>query len=147
MSEDVPPYGVTAASSSARSDSGYYAPYAEFSKALRTWFLAYGVGAPVFLLSHDSIADKLVIAKVMGPVASLFAFGVAVQIVLVLAYKLAMWQLYVGELDPSHISTKAHRRAEWISNAWFLDVIGDFGTLGVFSYATWLLWTNLGVAT
>lgn len=31
-------------------DSGFYEPYAYFSKTVRAWFIAFGVGVPVLFL-------------------------------------------------------------------------------------------------
>ncbi len=37
----------------------YLEAYAEHSKVIRTWFVAYGIGAPVLLLTNEALARTL----------------------------------------------------------------------------------------
>lgn len=36
----------------------YFQAYAEYSKVLRTWLVAYGIGAPVLLLTNEPLAKS-----------------------------------------------------------------------------------------
>ena len=121
---------------SPRDESGFFGPYSEFAKALRTWFIAYGIGAPAFVLSNDSISKRVLAAGCAREIAYLFLSGVALQIFEALLYKAAMWQLYAGELDPSHTHTRRYKAAEFVSNSFALEVLIDIATLALFAIAT-----------
>ncbi len=41
---------------------GYYKVYEEYSKTLRTWFVAYGIGAPVLVLNNDELRRAVVVS-------------------------------------------------------------------------------------
>ncbi|MDE2196498.1 MAG: hypothetical protein KGJ56_04865, partial [Gammaproteobacteria bacterium] len=62
-------------------DSGFYEPYIQYSRTLRTWLVAYGVGGPVLLVSQDLVARAIIKAGTGKWVAWLFLTGVAVQII------------------------------------------------------------------
>jgi len=37
----------------------YFKAYEEYSKVLRTWFVAYGIGGPVLLLTNETLAKAI----------------------------------------------------------------------------------------
>jgi hypothetical protein len=41
----------------AKEEKGYYEPYTYFARILRTWFVAYGIGVPAFLMTSKSAED------------------------------------------------------------------------------------------
>jgi hypothetical protein len=123
-------------SSKSRDDSGFFAPYSDFAKALRTWFIAYGIGAPAFVLSNESVSKRVLASGCAREIAYLFLAGVTLQIIETLLYKAAMWQLYAGELDPHHKRTRRHSAAEFVSNSFALELSIDLGTLALFATAT-----------
>ena len=51
----------------------YFKPYEEYSKVLRTWFVAFGIGAPVLLLTNERIAEAIKASGEARGVVSLFA--------------------------------------------------------------------------
>ncbi len=69
----------------------YYKAYEEHSKVLRTWLVAYGIGAPVLFLTNETLAAKLAGSAVAGRVAALFLVGVAAQVLLAAFNKTVMW--------------------------------------------------------
>ena len=50
----------------------YYKVYEEYAKNLRTWFVAYGVGAPVLFVSNKDIAEKLASSHAAPSIAAFF---------------------------------------------------------------------------
>lgn len=119
-----------------RDDSGFFGPYSEFAKSLRTWFIAYGVGAPAFILSNESISKRVLLSGCSRYIAYLFLGGVALQIFQALLYKSAMWQLYSGEIDPSHKQRWSYRASDFISDSFMLELLFDVGTLLAITAAT-----------
>ena len=51
-------------------------------------------------------------------------------------YKVAMWYLYMGELDPKFLGTLRYRASSRVSLALWLEVLFDVGTIGLFTWAT-----------
>ena len=119
-----------------KDETGYATSYVEFAKTLRTWFVAYGIGAPVLVLSQDSLRAKLGMNSTARMLAVEFLGGVALQIIAALTYKIAMWYLYIGELDSGFRTTHRYRWSDRISVALWLELLFDFGTLSLFGWAT-----------
>ena len=119
-------------------DTGFFGPYAEYAKVLRTWFVAYGVGALALLLSNSEIRKAALSADVLQPIARLVMLGTGIQVVAALLYKHAMWHLYCGDLEVGHKQTRWYKMSDWISESHLLELAADVGTIGCFSWATWL---------
>lgn len=117
-------------------EGGYYEAYVGFARELRVWFLAYGIGGPVVFLSHETALARLLSSGAGQAVAYAFLAGVAVQVVLALLYKSAMWYLYMGELDGEIKSSGLYRMANAISASYWLELLGDLVTLVLFAGAT-----------
>lgn len=122
-----------------RQETGFYSAYAEFAKNLRVWFLAYGIGATAIFVTNEGAGKRLLSSAVAEPVIYLFLGGVAVQILLALLYKSAMWHLYMGELDPEHQKTWWHEKSERLSDSYAIELTCDIATIGCFGGATFLL--------
>jgi hypothetical protein len=120
----------------AKSESGFFQPYSEFAKNLRTWFLAYGIGAPALLISNQNAWTALKQSGGLKLVATLFLIGVAFQIAQALLYKHAMWHLYYAELEPSHKKTWLFAISDKLSYSHVFEIATDVGTVLVFSAAT-----------
>jgi hypothetical protein len=131
-----------------KEDPEYYGPYAEYSKTLRAWFVAYGIGGPVVLLSSDKAWDSLVKSGCGRYVGFLFISGGIIQILSALLNKHSMWLLYLEEDEAKErrkkslpdISTTERRPtyklAEWYSKQTWVDVLLDIYTLLLFGWAT-----------
>ena len=110
--------------------------YEEYSKTLRTWFVAYGIGAPVLFLTNDSLAGKLLMSKSASLIAGLFLGGVAAQVFLAALNKTVMWACYYGAVTPSYQSKGRYRFAGWISEQYAIDFLLDLATVALFVIAT-----------
>jgi hypothetical protein len=123
----------------ARDDSGFYEPYAEFAKSVRTWFIAFGVGAPVLFLINKDAGERLLNSGSGEFVAYAFLFGVAVQVLAAILYKTAMWYLYMGELDPEEKNRWLYKASQWLSDQYWIEFALDAITFGAFAWATLLV--------
>ena len=70
--------------------------YAEYSKTLRTWLVAYGIGAPVLFLTNETLARTFVKSPQARIVAFSFLMGVLLQVFLALLNKNVMWVCYAA---------------------------------------------------
>jgi hypothetical protein len=117
-------------------ETGFGTAYVEFARTLRTWFVAYGVGAPVLVLSQDTLATKVAAAGSGRAIAVAFLLGAALQILQAILYKIAMWYLYMAQLYPERRDSPAVKRSEAIAEALWLELAFDGLTLLAFGWAT-----------
>lgn len=68
--------------------------YAEYNKALRTWFVAFGVGGPVILLTNKDVFTTVKDSGQGYSIAILFMSGAALQIIIALINKYSNWYNY-----------------------------------------------------
>jgi hypothetical protein len=122
----------------AATETGYWQPYAEFAKTLRTWFVGYGVGAPALVLTQQEVRRRLVDSGWMHPLGWLFLSGVFLQVILAFVYKTAMWQLYMGETDESRRDGRWYRWASEISEWAWPEFTVDLLTIALFIVATFI---------
>jgi len=126
-----------------REETGYYQAYAEFAKTLRTWFIAYGIGAPALVLSNKDLWNLVKGSGSLTWIAVLFLLGVTFQVIEAFIYKTAMWHLYVGESDEEHMKTWWYRMADRVSESYQLELFFDIGAFVFFAIATIVLVTTL----
>jgi hypothetical protein len=118
------------------SDTGFYEPYSYFSKTVRAWLIAFGVGVPVLFLSNRDVFASLRLASQLRPVLTMFLVGVGLQVLIGLIYRSAMWYLYVGELGNLAKTTRRYRVADVISDAHWPELGVDLATLALFVTAS-----------
>src|SRR2546430_1820740 len=95
---------------------GFYEAYAGFARNVRTWFIAYGIGAPVLFVSNPEVWKKISAAGDGQAIAYLFLAGVVVQIVEAMIYKTSMWYLYVSELEHhENVTGWRYKFSDWVS--------------------------------
>ena len=133
---------------------GHFANYAEYSKTLRSWLVAYGIGAPVLLLLSKDAPAKVAQSEHIKLIVTLFLFGVALQIALALLNKWAAWNMYKGAYsehlarrsDPAcdnHHLSGSYKFWGFINRQSWVDMLVDVGALLAFSAASWLVLTAL----
>lgn len=115
----------------------YFKAYGEYSKVLRTWFVAYGIGAPVLFLTNDALAEALRTSREGRFVAGFFLAGVLLQVVLAILNKFSMWGIYYGEFKDPFKGTRWYRIAHWFSERFSIDAVLDVLTFLAFAIATW----------
>ncbi len=117
-------------------EKGFYEAYAGFARNVRTWFIAYGIGAPVLFVSNPEAWRTISGSGDGRTIAYLFLAGVAVQIAVAILYKTAMWYLYVSELDHHQARGWRYRFSDWVSESYLLEMAFDSATLVLFGVAT-----------
>ena len=115
---------------------GYYQAYAEYSRTLRTWLVAYGVGAPALFVASDGTLRAIKDSGQGAEVTTLFLLGVSLQVLLAIANKLAMWGLYFGHLWPEFQKTRRFRACMSFSEWLFVDAVLDVLSMLLFAAAT-----------
>lgn len=120
-----------------KADGGFFDGYASFAGVLRTWLIAYGIGGPVLLLTNENVSKKISASGHSHDIALLFLVGVALQVIAAFLYKGAMWYLYMGEEVSEGIQeTTCHRISSWLSEAFWLEMLFDLGSIVLFAVAT-----------
>ena len=128
-------------------EKGLFDAYASAATNLRTWLVAYGIGAPVFFLSNKDLWKALSQAKCAECVAILFLVGVAFQVFIAIINKNIMWFCYFGEYKPSFKGTRTFNLCEWLSEQFWIDIFCDFVSIACFIMATYTVFRavmNLG---
>lgn len=68
--------------------------YREFAKVVRTWFVAWGIGGPVLLMTSRSVQSRFVESGHARAIVVWFLAGVALQVWLAVVNKTAVWLCY-----------------------------------------------------
>ncbi len=131
----VPPAEV-AGTGKTEEPQAYYKAYAEYSKTLRTWLVAYGMGAPVLLSARQEVWPALASSGRAKLMIGLFLGGVVAQVVLATVNKASMWVMYYGALQPKYKKRLPHRLAEWFAEYIGIDVGVDIVSMALFAWAT-----------
>ncbi len=79
----------------------YYKVYEGHRGILRTWLVAYGIGAPVIVLANVTIWDKLQASPVAIDLAARFLGGVFCQVLLAFINKHVAWGNYSQHDTPN----------------------------------------------
>jgi hypothetical protein len=120
-------------------DSGFYDSYASFSRTLRAWLVAYGVGVPVLLVSQEFVARAIIKAGTGGLITWLFLAGVGIQTLAALLYKYSMVYLYFSATDSKLAKTPQVKIAVWLSNAIWLEAFFDVAAIILFVCGTFFV--------
>lgn len=126
-------------------EGAHFANYSEYSKTLRSWLVAYGIGGPVLFLTSKEAPAKISQSPDLLLIITLFVSGVALQILLAFINKWAAWQMYKGACIDQHQITWTYRTWDWINRQSWIDFLIDFGVLVSFSVATWIVLRTLVV--
>jgi len=119
-------------------EQGFYAAYEEHTKTLRTWLVAYGIGAPVLFLTQPTLMGTLKTSGEGNVRGLLFLSGVGIQVILAALNKTIMWRLYSAELDREQVDKGGLilRVCDWLSDKYLIDFIADLATILLFASAT-----------
>jgi hypothetical protein len=126
---------------------GFFDGYASFAGVLRTWLIAYGIGGPALFITQTSIANKIAASGHAREIALLFLVGVFLQVIIALLYKGAMWYLYIGEEQLEIQMTRRYKISNWLSMAFWLEMLFDLSSIVLFVYATFRVLSILTAAT
>ncbi len=120
-------------------EDGHFENYAEYSKTLRSWLVAYGIGGPVLFLTNKDAPEKLASSPHLRTIVTLFVAGVALQIFLAFINKWAAWHLYKASVQKDYEQTNLYMVWSWINEQSWIDFFVDLGALCAFSIATWIV--------
>jgi hypothetical protein len=116
----------------------HFQNYAEYSKTLRAWLVAYGIGGPVLLFTNDALAQAISNAPEKRLIVALFLIGVTSQVLLAFINKWCAWHLYAGEHDRGYRDRRTYKIWAWVADHSIIDFVIDATSLSAFAYSTWL---------
>ena len=111
--------------------------YKTYESTLRTWLVAYGIGAPILFLSNDSLWQKIAASTSSICIAILFLIGVALQIFVALLNKHSMWYCYRGERDDDFQKKTLYKISFWLADRYWIDILIDVFSVLAFVIATY----------
>jgi hypothetical protein len=135
------PQGITGGSAMTKANDAqqHFDNYSEYSKTLRSWLVAYGIGGPVLFLTNKDAPVKIAQSPHLELIVVLFVGGVALQIFLAFINKWAAWNIYKGELQADYQDGLTYKVWRWINDQSWIDVLIDLGALISFSIATYMV--------
>lgn len=119
------------------SRDSHFQNYSDYSRSLRTWLVAYGVGGPVLFLTNDTLAARIAESGYAGQITFAFLLGVALQIMLSLINKWSAWHMYAGSGDDEYQTSWRYRCWARVNEQSWLDIVVDVFSFGAFIFATW----------
>jgi hypothetical protein len=115
----------------------YFRAYEGYSTLLRTWLVAYGIGAPALLFTNDHLASAVSKSPFAAEIVWFFLIGVGLHVFLAAINKNVMWVLYWGVQSGAH-SGFWYEVSLWINSQYWIDIIVDVACLLLFGRATFL---------
>jgi hypothetical protein len=112
--------------------------YAEYSKTLRAWLVAYGIGGPVLFFTNQDLTQAIANSPNKRLILALFLIGVSSQVLLAFLNKWCAWHIYAGENDRKYRDKLIYRVWAWINDQSVIDFAIDAISLVAFAYSTWL---------
>ena len=126
--------------------AGYFAQYQYYNASLRAWFIGFGVGLPVLVLSQKHLFEKLD-AHSGRPAARWLLLGVGAQILGALINKHTNWATYRDEaLKAEGKGERLPKHLHWLTRPhdWYwVDIVLDVASLISFGAAAVLVASSL----
>jgi hypothetical protein len=130
--------------------------YRQHTTALRTWFVAFGVGGPAFLVANESAWKVFRMDPASRLIGALYLSGVICQVIITLVDKYADWFGYLSNVRADDVRRardgittykgseyrKARRLlrkadfADWWLRHDSFSIIADVLTVSLFAWAT-----------
>jgi len=111
--------------------------YADYSRTLRAWLVAYGIGGPVLVVTNKELLLKVAASDSADIIIFAFLLGVVLQILLAFINKWAAWYMYSGAGDKEYQEGRTYRFWFFINRQTWLDFSIDIVSVFSFMYATW----------
>jgi len=125
----------------------YFGNYADYSRTLRAWLVAYGVGGPVLFMTNEKVSEKIAKSGEAHLIISLFLIAVAVQVIGSFINKWAAWYVYRGHDDEAYKTKDKYKRWAWVNDQTWFDIGVDLVSMVLFAWGTMLLLGLFAVAT
>jgi hypothetical protein len=123
--------------------SYYYTAYEHHSSVLRTWLVAYGVGAPVLVLTNENVWSLLRHSGESRFIAACFLLGVILQVVIAALNKVLMWSSYYAEEHADYADTVRYRLTAALRGQFWIDFLADMFAILLFATATYRMFVIL----
>jgi hypothetical protein len=117
----------------------FHERYREYNKALRTWFVGFGIGGPVLLLTNDTVLSRLVSGGWFRAVSLLFISGAGAQIIIAFVNKMTTWYGYYASMDAIFAKTKTGQFWIRIDKQFWMDIVCDLFSMIAFAGAIIIL--------
>jgi hypothetical protein len=134
--EPVEPTKKAKAKNRLKQEKGFFEAYAGLAKTFRGWLVAYGVGAPVLLLSQEATMNAVKSIPDARSLIIAFLIGTLLQVGLAWVYKLCMWWAYMEEIKSISQKDIRFRIVDWFTDALWLEAVVDLGSICLFAWAT-----------
>ncbi len=121
------------------SSEDYYNPYRDYAWRFRIWLVAFGVSAPIALLSNSAAYSTIKSSCAATAAIWMMFAGVLIQILLTWLYKWCMWILYMCEIGQIKIDDCRFRIAHDLSTSFLTEFILDLLTVLLFIAASAIL--------
>lgn len=123
--------------------SYYYSAYEQHSAILRTWLVAYGVGAPVLVLTNEKVWELLRQSGDSRFIAGCFLLGVVLQVIMAALNKVLMWSSYYAEENDDYAATRRYVLTEVMRGQFWIDFLVDVFSILLFVTATYRMFLIL----
>lgn len=127
----------------------YLERYSEHARRLQTWIGGFGAGlASVLLYQFRTYSETLDESKLpaarenLGSALTLIAIAIAIQVSLLLLNKFTQFILANPPAERKH---RSYTRAEWLSERWEVDFVGDVLSVASLTWATVCGLTAIGI--
>ena len=117
----------------------YGEAFDRYESMLRTWFVAYGIGGPILLMTQASLRTRFVAAPNCACIGILFLLGVAFQVIENFFYKMTTWYQYRGEVKPEIKCGRMYKFSKLVEDCYCIDICFDLATFLLFLVATILV--------
>ena len=121
----------------------HFQNYANYNEKLRTWIVAYAIGAPVFFFSNSLLGPKVLELGQRNCIVFLFLSVSFLQVSLAFLNKWCAHNNYYSLVKESHSDTKLYKCLKYLNDHPQIDVGFDIASIISLVMATWILLTNL----
>jgi hypothetical protein len=115
----------------------FFQTYADYSKAVRAWLVAYGIGGPVLFVTNEKLTERVAKSGYAAEIIAMFLLGVALQILSAMINKWAAWHVYRGIGDTEFQRRPDYQMWLWVNDQSWIDIWADLLALIALAYATW----------
>jgi len=110
----------------------YFEIYSNYNTTLRAWFVGFGIGGPILILTNENLLMNLKVSGWLYVVGWLFIIGVGCQIAVAFINKHNNWLFYFGEVEESFQNRDIYKEAERVSKTIWIDITADL--ISIFSF-------------
>jgi hypothetical protein len=114
----------------------HYSNYSEYSKTLRAWLVAYGIGGPVLLNTNERLLFLFHTSPLKSWIVGCFLAGVFGQVLLGFLNKWCAYHMYLGTCKRGFKRTVRYRFWNYLNERNWIDLTIDGLSITSFVAAT-----------